>query len=207
MPASMPNRTIAFGPDGMLYLSVGLDLQRRATRDNPENATILRMTPDGKSRTIFASGLRNTIGFDWSPKTGELWGMDHGIDFLGDDVQPEELNRIQSTASNTAGRTSTASRRRSIRKAHHPARSPKSNGARAKRADAVLGYTAHCGTDADGLLPRHRRSRPSFDGDAFVTMRGSWNREPCRRVTRSCGCVSAPNGQARSASSRSSAAS
>ncbi len=89
-----PNRTMAFGPDGMLYISVGSTCNA-CNESNPENATILRAAPDGKSRTIFASGLRNTIGFDWHPKTGELWGMDHGIDFLGDEVQPEELNRIE----------------------------------------------------------------------------------------------------------------
>src|SRR5690606_23121720 len=43
----------------------------------------------------FASGLLNTIGFDWHPVTGELLGMDNGIDFLGDEVQPEELNTIE----------------------------------------------------------------------------------------------------------------
>jgi len=34
------------------------------------------MSPDGKSRIIYANGLRDTIGFDWNPKTGQLWGMD-----------------------------------------------------------------------------------------------------------------------------------
>ena len=74
-----PNRTIAFGPDGMLYISVGSTCNA-CNESNPENATLLRASPDGKSRTIFASGLRNTIGFAWHPVTGELWGMDHGID-------------------------------------------------------------------------------------------------------------------------------
>jgi len=83
-----PNRTLAFGPDGMLYISVGSTCNA-CNEANPESATLLRATPDGTRRTIFATGLRNTIGFAWSPVTGELWGMDHGIDFLGDDVQPE----------------------------------------------------------------------------------------------------------------------
>ena len=89
-----PNRTMAFGPDGMLYLSVGSTCNA-CNESNPENATMLRLSPDGKTRTIFASGLRNTIGFDWEPTTGELWGLDHGIDYLGDDAQPEELNKIE----------------------------------------------------------------------------------------------------------------
>lgn len=89
-----PNRTLAFGPDGMLYVSVGSSCNA-CNETNPEHATLLRMTPDGKTRTIFASGLRNTIGFGWHPRTGELWGADHGIDMLGDNVQLEELNRIE----------------------------------------------------------------------------------------------------------------
>jgi glucose/arabinose dehydrogenase len=88
------SRTMAFGPDGMLYISVGSTCNA-CNESNQENATILRASPDGKSRTIFAKGLRNTIGFAWHPVTGELWGMDHGIDFLGDEEQPEELNKIE----------------------------------------------------------------------------------------------------------------
>jgi glucose/arabinose dehydrogenase len=88
------NRTIAVGPDGMLYISVGSTCNA-CNESGQESATILRASTDGKDRSIFASGLRNTIGFDWHPQTGELWGFDNGIDFLGDTVQPEELNRIE----------------------------------------------------------------------------------------------------------------
>ena len=42
---------------------------------------------------IFASGVRNTVGFDWHPSTGELWFTDNGRDMLGDDFPPDELNR------------------------------------------------------------------------------------------------------------------
>ena len=88
------NRTIGIGPDGMLYVSVGSTCNE-CEESNPENAAILRISKDGKMRTIFASGLRNTIGFAWHPSTGELFGMDHGIDWLGDNEQFEEFNHIQ----------------------------------------------------------------------------------------------------------------
>ena len=88
-----PNRTLAIGPDGMLYISAGSTCNACA-ETNPESATLLRAKPDGSSRTIFAAGLRNTIGFDWEPASGQLWGMDHGIDWLGDDAQIEELNHL-----------------------------------------------------------------------------------------------------------------
>ncbi len=55
-------------------------------------AAILRMNPDGSGREVFARGVRNTVGFDWDPKTNELWFTDNGRDFLGDDAPPDELN-------------------------------------------------------------------------------------------------------------------
>jgi glucose/arabinose dehydrogenase len=86
-------RTIEFGPDGMLYISVGSTCNI-CEEDNPEYATILRVKPDGSDRKIFASGLRNTIGFGWHPETKEMWGVDNGVDGLGDNIPPEELNRL-----------------------------------------------------------------------------------------------------------------
>lgn len=88
------NRTLAIGPDDMLYITVGSTCNE-CVETNPENATIVRSTLDGKSRTIFAKGLRNTIGFGWEPSTGDLYGADHGIDWLGDEEQAEEFNRIE----------------------------------------------------------------------------------------------------------------
>lgn len=66
-----PNNTINIGPDGMLYVAIGSSCNACPETD-PENATILRMNLDGSERTTFASGLRNTIGWDWHPETGEL---------------------------------------------------------------------------------------------------------------------------------------
>jgi glucose/arabinose dehydrogenase len=87
-------RTIQIGPDDMMYISIGSTCNE-CTEPNPENATILRASLDGKSRSIFASGLRDTVGWGWQPRTGELWGMDNSIDALGDNPQPEELNHIE----------------------------------------------------------------------------------------------------------------
>ncbi|MCC5612487.1 PQQ-dependent sugar dehydrogenase [Nostoc sp. CHAB 5834] len=88
-----PNRTIAFGPDGMLYISVGSTCNA-CDEPNPEHATLLQAQPNGSNRSIYAKGLRNTIGFAWHPQTRELWGLDHGSDWRGNDLLPEELNRI-----------------------------------------------------------------------------------------------------------------
>jgi glucose/arabinose dehydrogenase len=105
-----PNRTIGIGPDGKLYVSIGSDCNAGAESDS-EHATMLRLELDGSvalnppqsahpalahrptttvSARVFASGLRNTIGFDWHPDTGELWGSDHVSDGLGDNLPPDE---------------------------------------------------------------------------------------------------------------------
>jgi len=75
-------RTVQIGPDDMMYISVGSTCNECA-KPNPENATILRATLDGKTRSIFASGLRDTVGWGWHPKTGELWGMDKYVGHFG----------------------------------------------------------------------------------------------------------------------------
>jgi glucose/arabinose dehydrogenase len=96
--ADLPTEThhgwkfIAFGPDGLLYVPVGAPCNI-CEPDPALYATILRMKPDGTDRETFARGLRNTVGFDWQPGSGELWFTDNGRDLLGDDVPPDELNR------------------------------------------------------------------------------------------------------------------
>jgi len=81
-----------FGPDGYLYVSVGAPCNICEEKD-PRYAAILRMKPDGTGMEVFASGVRNSIGFDWHPETKELWFTDNGRDWLGDDRPPDELNR------------------------------------------------------------------------------------------------------------------
>ena len=83
---------IAFGPDGWLYVPVGMPCNICESED-PIHATITRMSPDGSKREIYAHGIRNTVGFDWHPQTKELWFTENGRDLLGDDVPPDELNR------------------------------------------------------------------------------------------------------------------
>lgn len=81
---------IRFGPDGKLYVPVGAPCNV-CDRGDPY-ASILRMNPDGSELEVFARGVRNTVGFDWSPLTQELWFTDNGRDWLGDDLPPDELN-------------------------------------------------------------------------------------------------------------------
>jgi glucose/arabinose dehydrogenase len=85
---------IAFGPDGLLYVPIGAPCNV-CEREDKRYATIMRMKPDGSGLEVFASGVRNTVGFDWHPQTRELWFTDNGRDNLGDDVPGDELNRAE----------------------------------------------------------------------------------------------------------------
>ena len=84
---------IAFGPDGLLYLQVGApcNICDQSVKDR-RYASIMRMKPDGSALEVFASGVRNTVGFDWHPETKQLWFTDNGRDMLGDDIPADELN-------------------------------------------------------------------------------------------------------------------
>ena len=84
---------IAFGPDGKLYVPVGAPCNICAP-DPERYANLGRMNPDGTGYEVVARGVRNTVGFDWHPRTKELWFTDNGRDWMGDDQPPCELNRL-----------------------------------------------------------------------------------------------------------------
>jgi glucose/arabinose dehydrogenase len=82
---------IAFGPDGKLYVPVGAPCNI-CEPDLDRYAAITRMNPDGSGYEVYARGLRNSVGFDWDPRTRELWFTNNGRDYLGDDAPPDTLN-------------------------------------------------------------------------------------------------------------------
>ncbi|MCV9386819.1 PQQ-dependent sugar dehydrogenase [Reichenbachiella ulvae] len=82
---------IAFGPDGKLYVPVGAPCNICESKDE-RFASITRMNADGSDREIFASGVRNTVGFTWDSE-GNMWFTDNGRDLLGDNMPPCELNK------------------------------------------------------------------------------------------------------------------
>lgn len=82
---------IAIGPDEKLYVPIGAPCNICASEDE-RFASIMRMNLDGSAMELFARGVRNAVGFDWDPRTGELWFTDNGRDWLGDNLPPDELN-------------------------------------------------------------------------------------------------------------------
>jgi glucose/arabinose dehydrogenase len=85
---------IAFGPDGKLYVPVGAPCNICAP-DPDRYAVITRLDVGSGQVEVVARGVRNTVGFDWQPQSGELWFTDNGRDWLGDDAPPDELNRLR----------------------------------------------------------------------------------------------------------------
>ncbi len=82
---------IAFGPDGKLYVPVGAPCNI-CEPDRDRYAVITRMNPDGSGLEVYARGLRNSVGFDWDPRTKQLWFTNNGRDWLGDDLPPDTLH-------------------------------------------------------------------------------------------------------------------
>lgn len=161
-----PNRTLAFGPDGKLYLSVGSTCNA-CTEPNKESATMLVAEPDGSRRQVFASGLRNTIGFAWHPVTRQFWGADHGIDWLGDDEQPEELNLLQKGKRYGWPYVYADGK---LNPADEPPAPYTCEQWRAMSEVPKLLFTAHA-APMQLLFPKGQN-------DALLTMHGSWNRQP-----------------------------
>ena len=85
---------IDFGPDGNLYIPVGVPCNiclEPQTKD--KRFAAIHKYVDGKLVTV-ASGVRNSVGFDWHPKTNKLYFSDNGRDWLGDNTPSCELNVV-----------------------------------------------------------------------------------------------------------------
>lgn len=89
------SRSIGFGPDGKLYVTIGstcnVCLEKNAMR-----AAIYSAEPDGSNFRSFATGLRNSPFFIWHPTTKDMWATEMVRDLLGDDIPPDEINIVKS---------------------------------------------------------------------------------------------------------------
>ena len=89
---------LAFGPDGKLYVPIGAPCN--ICEPTAEYAQIRRYNPDGSGMEIVARGVRNSVGFDFHPKTGELWFTDNGRDWQAESGPDDELNRVSKPGEN-----------------------------------------------------------------------------------------------------------
>lgn len=90
---------ISFGPDGKLYVPFGAPCNI-CELPTQEYAQIRRYNPDGTGMEVIASGVRNSVGFDWHPTTKELWFSNHARDWLGDDTPNDTVHRLSKTGLN-----------------------------------------------------------------------------------------------------------
>ena len=93
-------RTIGFGPDGRLYISIGSSCN---VCDETEEwrGTILSLGKSATDLKIFARGLRNAVFFTWSYIDGKMWATEMGRDNLGDDLPPDEINIIENPSTSS----------------------------------------------------------------------------------------------------------
>jgi glucose/arabinose dehydrogenase len=98
LPTSTPSvhvtRTIGFGRDGRLYVSIGSSCNVCVEADARRTTTQV-MNADGSNPQAYARGLHNALGFDWDPETGRMWADETGQDGLGDAFPPDEINLIE----------------------------------------------------------------------------------------------------------------
>ena len=166
------NRTLAFGPDDMLYISVGSTCND-CGETNKESATLIRVDTKTKERKVFARGLRNTIGFDWHPATKELWGADNGTDWRGDEIPHEELNKI--IEGGHYGWPLVYDDKEVDETREDPPGSTKEAFAQTTESPALL-FPAH--SAPINLVFLEDASVPTdYKDDCLITLHGSWNRK------------------------------
>jgi len=160
-------KTLRIGPDQKLYLSQGSTCNICVEEDE-RRATMMRFNLDGSQGEIIATGLRNSVGFDWAPWSDELFATDNGRDMLGDDFPPCELNRVEAghfygwpyfNGDNVPDPNMGADPKAGERTPTAPAHNFRAH-------NAPLGITF---LNADNLPEEYQRS-------ALVALHGSWNR-------------------------------
>jgi glucose/arabinose dehydrogenase len=83
---------LSVGPDNKLYVPFGAPCN--ICDPEPAYAQIRRYNFDGSGMEVVARGVRNSVGFDFHPRTKELWFTDNGRDWMADDGPEDELNRV-----------------------------------------------------------------------------------------------------------------
>ncbi len=91
-------RVCKIGPDDKIYISLGQPFnvappEKFPMYDEVGIGGMIRLNRDGTGREVYTYGIRNSVGHDFHPVTGELWFTDNQVDGMGDDIPPGEINR------------------------------------------------------------------------------------------------------------------
>ncbi len=171
-------RVIDIGPDNKLYVSLGqpfnvappekLDLYSQVGIGG-----IIRMDRDGSNREVYTYGVRNSVGHDFHPVTGELWWTDNQVDGMGDDIPPGELNRQTKAGQHFGHPWYGGGKTRVSDFGYDKAKVP---------VDVVhpaVETTAHC-ADLGMSFYTGNQFPAKYKNAIFSAQHGSWNRtEPC----------------------------
>ncbi|MCL1097729.1 PQQ-dependent sugar dehydrogenase [Shewanella gelidii] len=91
--AKKSTRALRFGPDGRLYVAIGVPCNV-CEAEAPFGSILAINVRTGASEQV-AMGIRQVSGFDWSPEDKQLWFADMSRDWMGDNLPPDEINRIE----------------------------------------------------------------------------------------------------------------
>ena len=165
-------KSLVASPDGSrLYVGVGSNsnVGEYGLGEEVDRAAILEIDPATGARRVYASGLRNPVGMDWSPDDGRLWVAVNERDEIGHDLVPDYMTAVQ-PGGFYGWPWSYWGQNPDPRPRADPAMV-----ARAVRPDYALGaHTASLGLafSQGTLLPQ------SWREGVFVGQHGSWNRSP-----------------------------
>lgn len=160
-------RYIKTGPDGKIMLAIGGPYNVGLSADEPRFATIARCNADGKEFEIVARGVRNSVGFDWQPQTGQFYFTDNGRDLLGDDIPPCELNRLDEKGSHFGFPYLWGN--------NQPDSDFGEQAPKGKYVPPVVEFQAHV-APLGCHFPRHPKWKQRFSDQILVAQHGSWNR-------------------------------
>lgn len=161
-------RSIAFGPDNKMYIAAGSTCNV-CVESNPARAAVTQYNDDGTGKKLYATGLRNEVGIEFHPETGELWGVENSRDNLGNNLPPEEINIIVDGGnygwpycySNKVYDTDFGGKDAAYCQQTLPPALP------------MQAHSAPLGLDF--YLPKTMQFPADFKGDVFVGFHGSWN--------------------------------
>ncbi|MCT7378401.1 PQQ-dependent sugar dehydrogenase [Chelativorans salis] len=165
--------TIGFAPDGALHVNMGSSCNS-CFELTEEKAADLRVNVEDGSRSVFAHGLRNHLGFDWHPETGQMWATDQGVDHRGDEFPGEELNLIEEGA-HYGWPFCIGDREPDWMSFTEPEGAEKGEYCRNETEAPTLTFDAHA--SALNLVFYDAEQFPEeYHNDAFVALHGSFNR-------------------------------
>jgi glucose/arabinose dehydrogenase len=162
-------RSIAFGADGALYVSIGSSCNLCEER-TPDRASVMRFDPNGGGGRVFSSGLRNAVGIAMNPVTGKIWVSQNERDELRpdhEDLPPEEINILEDGAH--YGWPYCYGNRVPNPEYGDPAKC-------ANTRPPALMMQAHSAPLGITFLDRATGIPATYRGDLLVAFHGSWNR-------------------------------